>query len=104
MRLKNRVAIVTGAARGIGRTIALELAREGARVVVVDIRDELAKKVVDEINALGGKAIEIKTDVSKFEEVKLMTKAARDAFGYEAIVGLEEGLAEYMDWAGREMI
>lgn len=79
--LKDKVAIVTGAARGIGRGIALELAREGANVAIVDINLDGAEKVADEIKALGRKAIAIKTDVTKFEGVKLMTKRVRDELG-----------------------
>lgn len=73
MKLKERVAIVTGAASGIGRTIVLELAREGADVVVADIKSEQAEKVVYEIKALGRKAKSFKADVSKNNEVNLMS-------------------------------
>jgi NAD(P)-dependent dehydrogenase (short-subunit alcohol dehydrogenase family) len=81
MKLKDKVAIVTGASSGIGRGIALQLAREGANVAIVDINLDGAKKVADEIKALGRKTIAIKTDVTKFEEVKLMTKRVRDELG-----------------------
>ena len=53
MRLRDRVAIVTGAAQGIGRAYALRFAREGAHVVVADIRDEQARAVATECQALG---------------------------------------------------
>jgi 3-oxoacyl-[acyl-carrier protein] reductase len=81
MKLKGRVAIVTGAASGIGRGIALQFAKEGANVAVVDINVDEANKVVDEIKALGSKAIAVETDVTKFEEVKLMAKRVRDELG-----------------------
>lgn len=81
MKLKDRVAIVTGSARGIGRAIALGLAREGADVVVADKDPVEADKVVNEIKTLGRKAIAVKVDVSRSQEVKVMAKAALDEFG-----------------------
>ena len=74
MELKGRSAIVTGGANGIGRAIALRLAREGANVAVADIDSKQAGKVVSEIEALGRKGIAIKVDVTKMGEVKLMTE------------------------------
>jgi 3-oxoacyl-[acyl-carrier protein] reductase len=64
MRLEGRVAVVTGAGSGIGRATALLFAREGARVGVVDVRDEAAKETVREIEAAGGDALAIRADVS----------------------------------------
>lgn len=63
--LKNKVAVVTGAGRGIGRAIALRLAHEGASVVVSDIQLALAQSVVSEIIAFGGASLALETDVSK---------------------------------------
>jgi NAD(P)-dependent dehydrogenase (short-subunit alcohol dehydrogenase family) len=80
MKLKDRVGIVTGGANGIGRAIALALAREGASVAVVDIDSEKANGVVDEIKALGCKAIVIKTDVTKFNETNAMAKTVLENF------------------------
>jgi len=81
MKLKERVAIVTGAAYGIGRGIALKLAREGADVVVADIELEQANKVADELKALGVNALVVRTDVTKSREVDRMVRAALDEFG-----------------------
>ncbi len=81
MNLENKVAIVTGAAHGIGRAIALRLAKEGADVVVADIDLEHANEVVHEIEALGRRGIATKTDVSKSKDAKLMAKTALDKFG-----------------------
>ena len=65
MRLENKIAIVTGAAFGMGESTARIFAREGARVVVADIAEEDAKKVVAQIGADGGDAIFVRLDVSK---------------------------------------
>ncbi len=77
--LENRVAVVTGGGRGIGRAIALELGRRGAAVVVNDKSGEGV--VCAEINDAGGKASCFKADVSKFEEAQALIKFAIDTFG-----------------------
>jgi 3-oxoacyl-[acyl-carrier protein] reductase len=72
MKLSGKVAIVTGSRRGIGKAIALALAREGARVVVSDLDLPDCQKVVEEIEASGGLALAIKCDVSVRSEVQEM--------------------------------
>ena len=81
LKLKDKVAIVTGGANGIGRAIAVAFAREGAKVVVDDIDIKAAEEVVNEINVLGGEAIAIRADVTKSKEVNQMVKTALDRFG-----------------------
>ncbi len=71
--LKDKVAIVTGAGRGIGRNIASTLANEGAHVVVADNVEENAKATCEEIGKLGGDAISIVTDVTDRKSIKDMT-------------------------------
>jgi len=78
--LDGKVAIMTGAASGIGRATALLFAQEGAKVVVADITDELGKETVRMINKSGGKTIFVHTDVSKAEDIKNMVKTAVDTF------------------------
>ena len=78
-RMSGKVAVVTGAAQGIGRTYAESLAAEGARVVVTDILD--TTEAVDAIKAAGGEAIGLETDVTSDESLAAMVEAAEDAFG-----------------------
>jgi 3-oxoacyl-[acyl-carrier protein] reductase len=81
MRLKDKVAIVTGGGSGFGEGIARRYAQEGAKVVVSDINEEGARRVAGVIKQQGGNAIHIKTDVAKRADVKAMVKAALDAHG-----------------------
>lgn len=81
MRVKDRVAVVTGAGRGIGEACALRLAEEGAKVAVSDIDGESAKKVAEAIRAQGGSAIAKKLDVRERGEVKALMEETASAFG-----------------------
>jgi len=69
-KFKDQVAIITGAARGIGRVLANRLSDEGAKVIVADLLD--AKVVVDEVREKGGEAIEVRTDVTKWDSIQAM--------------------------------
>lgn len=64
MQFEGKVALVTGGGSGIGRAIALALAREGAMIAINDIREDAAQRVVDEISAAGGRAMAVPTDVA----------------------------------------
>ncbi|MCM3441132.1 3-oxoacyl-[acyl-carrier-protein] reductase [Metabacillus halosaccharovorans] len=80
--LSNKVALVTGASRGIGRAIALDLAKNGASIAVNYAGNEAkANEVVDEIKASGGQALAIKADVSNGDEVQQMIKEVIKEFG-----------------------
>ncbi len=80
-KLENKVAIITGAASGIGKSTALLFAKEGAKVVVSDINEENGNKVVDEIKAAGGDAIFVKADTSSPEDNENLVKETIIAFG-----------------------
>ncbi len=81
-RLQDKVAIVTGASRGIGKAVALEFVRQGAHVVVVAVSDlAAAQEVTDAIKALGREAISAMADVSQRAEVDALVQAALDKFG-----------------------
>lgn len=80
-RFSGQVAIVTGAARGLGKAVALKLACEGAAVVVNDVREELAEAVVHQIEGAGGHAIASIADVSAEAQVEAMVLAAVKRFG-----------------------
>ena len=81
MTLKDKVAIVTGSASGIGRATAHLLAAEGASVVVADLDTKGAEMVVQEIEAEGGSAMAQAVDVSDEQAIKAMIQAAMDRFG-----------------------
>ena len=78
-RMSGKVAVVTGAAQGIGRTYAESLAREGAKVVVTDILD--TTEAVAAIQSAGGEAIGVETDVTSDESLAAMVEAAESEFG-----------------------
>lgn len=80
MRLRDKVAIITGAASGIGRATAILFAQEGAKVVVADVNDEGGKETVSLISKQGGEAIFVHTDVTKFDQSEELIKFAIQEF------------------------
>ena len=79
--LQGKVAIVTGAGRGIGRAIALRLAREGAAVCVTDVDPATAQAVAQEIKTNHGQAIALKVDVTKQDDIDKMISRTVEEFG-----------------------
>ncbi|SFN54229.1 meso-butanediol dehydrogenase / (S,S)-butanediol dehydrogenase / diacetyl reductase [Izhakiella capsodis] len=85
--MKNKVALVTGAGQGIGRAIAIRLAKDGFGVAVVDYNEQTARQVADEITHHGGRACAIKADVSNRDQVFTAVEQARDLLdGFDVIV------------------
>ena len=92
MRLKDKVAIVTGGGVGIGKAYAHGLAKEGAKVIVADIQDGEANKVAAEIKAAGGEATAVFVDVTSAEKTQAMAGAALKTYGRIDILVNNAGL------------
>lgn len=93
MKLAGKVALVTGAAQGIGKAVALLLARNGADIVVSDINLEKAEETAKEVQILGRKALAIKVDVAKADDVDKMVQAILAQFGHIDILINNAGIA-----------
>jgi 3-oxoacyl-[acyl-carrier protein] reductase len=97
MALENKVAVVTGGSRGLGRGVALELAKRGAKVVVnYNSKADAANEVVDLIKQGGSDAIAVQADVSKLDEAQKLIKAATDFGGRLDILVNNAGLTRDM--------
>ncbi len=94
MKLQGKVAIVTGAARGIGRASAIQFAREGARVTVVDIRAEPGQETIRLIEGAGGEAAFILADVSKEQDVRKMIEETVARWGRVDVLFNNAGYAQ----------
>src|SRR2546429_7769214 len=81
MRLKDKVALITGAASGMGRTAANLFAAEGAKVVIADVTARTGEEAVQEIKSAGGQAAFVRADVSKPAEVEAMVRFTIETFG-----------------------
>jgi NAD(P)-dependent dehydrogenase (short-subunit alcohol dehydrogenase family) len=80
-RLEGKVAVVTGAGKGIGRGIARRFAREGAKVVVAELDPDAGKRVADDLGQLGGEGLFVQTDVSQKADIEGAVAAAQESFG-----------------------
>lgn len=96
MKLENKTTIVTGAASGMGKAIAIEYAKEGANVIVSDLNLEGAEAVANEITAAGGTAIATKTNVANLEELQAMYDFAVEKYGKVDIVMNNAGIMDGM--------
>ena len=95
MRLKNKIAIITGAGSGIGKTIALVFSKEGAKIVVADWLEKGGEETAKQIKKQKGEAIFIKTDVSKANDINQMVKGCLDRFGQIDILVNNAGIAKF---------
>ena len=93
MRLKGKVALVTGAAQGIGKAIALLLAQHGADIVVSDINFEKAEETAKEIQAIGQRTMAIRVDVANLNDVEQMVRSIIERFGQIDILVNNAGIA-----------
>ncbi|MBN1384098.1 MAG: 3-oxoacyl-[acyl-carrier-protein] reductase [Elusimicrobia bacterium] len=92
-KLKDKVAIITGGAQGIGRAIAEKLADEGAKIAIVDVQEEIAKNTADEISKdKDVESLALKIDVSSFQETEGMTKKVVEKFGKIDIIVNNAGI------------
>ncbi|MDP1884614.1 MAG: SDR family NAD(P)-dependent oxidoreductase [Candidatus Moranbacteria bacterium] len=99
MPLENKTAIVTGARRGIGKGIALALAKEGCNVVVSDIDEKDCEAVAEEARKLGPKALAVRCDVSKKEDVEKLFAKAVEEFGQLDILVNNAGIFPFVPFA-----
>jgi 3-oxoacyl-[acyl-carrier protein] reductase len=94
MRLKDKVALVTGGARGIGRAIAMVFAKEGADIVVADVNLEVAQKTASEIEGLGRRALALEMDVTDYQKVEEGVNKILDKFGKVDILVNNAGITK----------
>ncbi|MBI3756700.1 MAG: glucose 1-dehydrogenase [Deltaproteobacteria bacterium] len=80
-RMQDKVVLVTGGGRGIGRAICLRLADEGAKVAIADLLETEAQQVVTEITTQGGQALALKTDVTQLDQVNACVQKVTDTWG-----------------------
>lgn len=92
MRLKDKVALITGGANGIGKASALLFAQEGAKVIISDVLEQPGEEVVEEIKSAGGKAAFIQANVAKAEDCARMIAFAEDKFGFLNILFNNAGI------------
>jgi NAD(P)-dependent dehydrogenase (short-subunit alcohol dehydrogenase family) len=110
MRLKNKVAVVTGAGRGIGRATAQLFAEEGAKVVLNDIDEELVQETAELIREQGGEATVVVGDVAKAGDAEALAKAAVERYGRvdvldnNAAIYLSPDLPDLPEWEWDRLI
>jgi L-rhamnose 1-dehydrogenase len=98
MRLKDRVAIVTGATRGIGRAIAVRFGQEGARVAVIGRNEEKGAEAVQQVEAAGGQGMFVPADVSDSIQVQAMVDAVVKQWGRVDILVNNAAICPFMDF------
>ena len=97
MRLENKVTLITGASSGIGKESALLFAKEGAKIVAVDLNDTEGEKTVAEIKSAGGEAVFAHADISKAADCKAMVETAENQFGKLNVMFNNAGIMDSRD-------
>lgn len=92
---KNKVAVVTGAANGIGRGIAQRCVEEGMKVVLADIHEASLTEAKEELQSAGGTVLAVRTDVTKLEDIKALAQTTLDTFGGVHLLCNNAGLTTY---------
>jgi NAD(P)-dependent dehydrogenase (short-subunit alcohol dehydrogenase family) len=92
--LRNKVAVITGAASGIGRALAQALSNEGARIVIADIELEALNLAEQELRGSGAEVVAVRTDVADAKSVDALAQAALEAFGAVHIVYNNAGVGQ----------
>jgi NAD(P)-dependent dehydrogenase (short-subunit alcohol dehydrogenase family) len=100
MRLENKVAVITGAASGMGKAIATLYAKEGAKVIVSDINIEAANLTVEEIKAAGGEAMAVVANVAKEEDIQNLIDTTVNTYGTLDILVNNAGIMDNFEPAG----
>lgn len=101
--LKDKVAMVTGAASGIGRALSLEFAKEGAHLVITDIDEEKLMDTAEQIKLLGREVLSVKADISSKNEVKELCRKALEKFNGIDILVNNAGVAIYAGFLDTEL-
>jgi NAD(P)-dependent dehydrogenase (short-subunit alcohol dehydrogenase family) len=96
-RLEGKVALITGAGGGIGRESAILFAREGAKIVVVDVTEKTGKQTVKLVRAAGGEAVFAAADVSRADDCERMVRMAEKKFGRLDILFNNAGIMHHSD-------
>ena len=97
MQLEDKFALVTGAGRGMGRAISLQLAEEGANIAVSDIDASTAEDTAVAVKQLGRESIVLPADMGNVQEIARMFQQAKDAFGRLDVVVNNAGITKYLD-------
>lgn len=99
LRLNNKIAVITGSSKGIGKGIALALAKEGCRVVIAAREESALKSVADEIRDMGGKCLTLAVDLSKREEIQKLVDTTLEIWGtVDILVNNLGGIGQFTEF------
>ncbi len=97
MELNDKIAVVTGAGRGMGRAISLQLAEAGANIAVSDINADSLEETATAVKALGRESLAVPTDMGDVDQIDRMIAQAKQAFGRVDIIVNNAGVTKYLD-------